>query len=109
MKIDIQNENNYSMVLIEGSLSMDNAATFENALISLLNKKANVILNFKEVRFIDSTCLGIMVLYFTKLKEINKKLIIINIKHDINQMFKLTGISKQISCLNSLDKALDLL
>ncbi len=107
MKIDIKKENNYSMVSIEGSLSMDDSAKFEDALTSLLNEKANIILNFQEVRFIDSTCLGIMVLYFSKSKSAGLQYFIINTKHDISQMFKLTGISKQIPCFSSLEKALE--
>ncbi len=109
MKIASEIHDDYIIFHIEGSLSIEHLSDFEDILQSHLKYERHLVLDLTEVRFIDSSSLGIIVLFFTKLRDIQKHLLLTNIKNDIFQMFNLTGISKQIHCFKTIDEALSFL
>lgn len=109
MKIseDIQKE--YAILSIEGSLSVEQINRLENSLNVCYKTNIHVILQLAEVTFIDSSSIGLIVLYMTKFQSIHKHMILVSPKKEIDQMFNITGVSKHIKVFDSMHLALDLI
>lgn len=107
MKISVEDLGNALFIRIEGSLSVEDLKDFQDAMNSYLLQEKHIILDMTEVSFIDSSSLGIIVLFYSKLLQIKKELIITNIKPEIYQMFNLTGVSKRMRLFKTNKEALD--
>jgi len=107
MKISKNIDDNYILMTIEGSLSVENLRHFEQEMHEALDKNLDLIIDLSEVVFIDSSSLGVIVVFFTKLNNINRHLVLLNVNKDIYEMFSITGLAKRVKICNSLDDALD--
>jgi anti-sigma B factor antagonist len=58
------------------------------------SKQADLIIDCKELNYIDSTGLGIFVGALKKAKQYDKKIIISNLKDNIKKLFIITGLDK---------------
>ncbi|HOO71299.1 MAG TPA: STAS domain-containing protein [Spirochaetota bacterium] len=107
MKIN-KNDHNGSVILhIEGSLSVENLSFFQGTINQCFNENKNVLFELSEVSFIDSSTLGVIVIFYTKMAAKNLKVSIVNVKPEIYQMLNLTGVSKKIKVFNSMSEAID--
>jgi anti-anti-sigma factor len=66
----------------------------------------NVILDFREVKFLSSAALGMLILVNKMCKEYKINLKLCNIDPDIAQVFKITGMNKVFSIHKTADDAL---
>jgi len=66
----------------------------ENLYRVVESNKKNVIIDCKELNYIDSTGLGIFVGALKKAKQYEKKIKIINLKDNIKKLFIITGLDK---------------
>ena len=107
MKVSAEIKDNYILISVKGTLSVENISPFETQLSKHVENKSNIIIDLSDLTFIDSSSLGIIVVYFTKSEKNNNYFALINVNHDIMQMFKTTGLDKRIRIFNSLDDALD--
>jgi stage II sporulation protein AA (anti-sigma F factor antagonist) len=107
MKITKKDQKNTMIIKIEGSLSVENVNILQDELNLCLANEKNVILEFSEVSFIDSSSLGIIVLFYTKLDALKKQLVVSKAKGEIYQMFNLTGVSRRIKVFKNTDDALE--
>ncbi|MGD0516544.1 MAG: STAS domain-containing protein [Thermoguttaceae bacterium] len=57
-------------------------------------EQRNVILDFREVKFLSSAALGMLILVNKMCKEYKINLKLCNIEPDIAQIFKITGMNK---------------
>ena len=71
-----------------------------------VEKKDNILIDLSELNFIDSTSLGILVVFLKKKKKNNRNFALLNINPDIMQMFKITGLDKRIRIFISIDEAM---
>lgn len=109
MKITTNEKDNYVVLGFEGSFSVENLKMLEKTLNKYYEVAKNVIVDLSGVTFLDSSSLGVIVLYFTKMEDIDKHLILIKVKQDIYQMFNITGLSRRFNVFNTLEKALSFL
>ncbi len=66
----------------------------ENLYRVVETNKKDVIIDCKELNYIDSTGLGIFVGALKKAKQYEKKITIINLKDNIKKLFIITGLDK---------------
>lgn len=66
----------------------------------------NIIFDFSNVNFMDSSGIGIIVGRYKNIKKLNGKAAIINANPKIMQIFEMSGILKIIPAYNDLDKAI---
>jgi anti-sigma B factor antagonist len=69
-------------------------------------KQRNVVLDFREVQFLSSAALGMLILINKKCKEQKINLKLCNIKPEIAQIFKITGMNKVFAIYKTADDAL---
>ena len=65
MHITNKTTDDYVILSISGNLSVENQENFENILSDFFKEKKHIIIDLENVSFIDSSTLGIIVLYFT--------------------------------------------
>ena len=105
MKVTSDQKENFILISIKGTLSIENISPFETLVNTHVEKKAHILIDLSELTFIDSSSLGIIVVYFTKSEKNNRHFALLDINPDIMQMFKITGLDKRIKIFRSLDEA----
>lgn len=106
MKVFKKEEENYLLLSIEGSLSVENLNRFEGELNKAIDTKKHLFLDLSKLAFIDSSSLGVIVVVFTKLLAQKCHLVLLNVNRDIREMFSITGLSKRVHMSSSIEEAL---
>src|SRR5208337_2388616 len=104
--VSAEKKENYMLISIKGTLSIENISPFETLLNRHVDEKSHILIDLSELTFIDSSSLGIIVVYYTKSEKNNRQFALLNINADIMQMFKITGLDKRIRIFKNLDDAL---
>jgi anti-anti-sigma factor len=68
--------------------------------------KRNVILDFRDVKFLSSAALGMLILVNKMCKEYKINLKLCNIEPDIAQIFKITGMNKVFKIYKTAEDAI---
>ena len=63
MQITRDDYDNSVVFRLEGSLSVEDISTFQEVMNSCLPEKKHVVLEMSEISFIDSSSLGVIVLF----------------------------------------------
>lgn len=105
MKVTSEQKENFIVISIKGTLSIENISPFETLVNKHVENKDHILIDLSELTFIDSSSLGIIVVYFTKSEKNSRNFVLLNINPDIMQMFKITGLDKRIKIFRSLDEA----
>jgi anti-sigma B factor antagonist len=66
----------------------------------------NVLLDFREVKFLSSAALGMLILVNKMCKEYKINLKLCNIESDIAQVFKITGMNRVFSIYKTAEDAI---
>ncbi len=106
MKIIRETKEEYMLLRVEGSLSVENLNRFEGELNKTLEKGMHVFLDLSKLVFIDSSSLGVIVVFYSKLLEQKCHLVLLNVNRDIGEMFSITGLSKRVHMSYSIEEAL---
>ena len=109
MQISRRHYDKYVILEITGILSVENISNFESSLNDCVKQDKNIIIDLASLKFIDSSSLGIIVLYFAKMEKIGKLLILSDINEDVQQMFSLTKIGKRVPIVDSNEEAIGII
>lgn len=74
--------------------------------LEALNRK-KYIFDFKDVEFIDSTCLGFLIQTNLKLKKENLAIKFININNNFQHIFHVSGLTGELFVFENLEKAIN--
>lgn len=78
-----------------GSLDAENSQEFRQQITDVAQQGAKIVLvDLKNVSFMDSSGLGSLVLAFKTLRASNNKLVLCSINEQIRILFELTGMDK---------------
>ena len=82
-------------VNLYGEVDIYNADSLKNELQALIaEKSADIVLDCTNLKYIDSTGLGVLVNALNRVKEQDKSISITNLKPYIAKIFTLTGLDK---------------
>lgn len=86
---------NVKTVCPTGILDSTKAEYFRQAINQLLAEEADVILiNLKDVTFVDSSGLGTLVVVLKQVRSLNRKLCLCSINDQVKMLFDLTSMDK---------------
>ena len=89
---DTQNKWN---VHLYGEVDIYNADNLKSELHALIEERqADIVLDCTNLKYIDSTGLGVLVSALKKVREADRQISIINLKQYIAKIFTLTGLNK---------------
>lgn len=108
MRIETKETQDVVILSLYGNIrTNDDYADFKKSMDEVIEKgKAKIILNFKEVHFINSSGLGRLVLAVKKVKEINGSLSIVNLSDDLKELFLFTRLDTKIPIFQTEEDAL---
>ncbi len=107
MKIKSTVEDSIAILEIEGSLASDTKVEFDAEINRYVGGSIHVILDLSKVAFVDSSTLGSIIKYYSIFKKNGRHLLLSGINQKIYDVFRLTGISKQINVFESVRDAVD--
>jgi anti-sigma B factor antagonist len=88
-----------------GSLDATKSQDFRQKITDFLESGTKIVLvDFKDVTFMDSSGLGALVLAFKALRAADKKLVLCSINEQIRILFELTGMDKVFEIFPNQDE-----
>ncbi|KKI92198.1 hypothetical protein WQ54_10255 [Bacillus sp. SA1-12] len=94
IKIDIENLDDKEMVLVAGEIDAYTAPRLRETLIPLAEKpNPNIIVNLKQVSYMDSTGLGVFVGLLKVIRKNNGQLNLIELSDRLERLFSITGLN----------------
>ncbi|MBS4534939.1 STAS domain-containing protein [Clostridium sp. D2Q-14] len=78
-----------------GEIDIYTAPKFKEILLNVIETRdSNIIIDGKDLEYIDSTGLGVLISGLKRLKETDKNITIINLRPNISKLFEITGLNK---------------
>lgn len=94
MEIKYRNYNNVLYVMLDGELDEHSAKTASKQLdeIFLSTISKQIIIDLSELKFMDSTGIGVLIGRYKKMKDKGVSIFITNPSYHAEKIFKLTGL-----------------
>ena len=93
MTINIKNEGNVIVIVLGGRLDTTTAPELEQKFNNVFDSTKEIVFDFKELEYISSAGLRVMLLAQKQANKENTKMKIINVCEEINEIFEMTGFS----------------
>ena len=108
MEITKKNFNGIVVFKISGEIIVENRHVLKEAIKEELNNdKLNFVLDFADMKYIDSAGLGILVIQNKKVTEGGGKIKLANLSKDILSLFNLTHLDKAFEIFESIEDAIN--
>ncbi len=107
--MEISSRSNGDIVILDisGEIDLYNAPEIKDIIGSLIDqKKYNVIINLKEVTYIDSSGIGALISSLSNLKKYQGGLKIINVFASVKKVFELTKLTSFFDIHESEEEAI---
>ena len=109
MKITVEEQLEHILVFVEGTISLENLSPFDEKIQTLIKLNKHLIFDLKDVIYIDSSSIGILIMYHSKLKKIEKKLVLTEISKETNEIFQITGLNSKLLITKDLEETFKIL
>jgi anti-sigma B factor antagonist len=110
MNFDIKTEqlsDNAYVISLAGEVDLYTAPEFKQQLLEVISQGAsNVIVDFSNTTFIDSTTLGVLVGGVKRLRTNDGQLTLVCSDRNITKIFEITGLDRVFSIYGSRDEAI---
>lgn len=112
MELEFKKQRRTLIVNVKGELDHHNSQKFKDEIEDQFTKRAvrNIILDLKNLNFMDSSGVGVILGRYRKVKELDGEVAVININKQVKRVFEVSGLSKiikiyqnELDALNSLE------
>lgn len=95
LKVTRNIESDKTQIFLSGEIDIYTSQSFKNELNEVVNScKGDIFIDCKELTYIDSTGLGILVGALKEIRKENNDIYICNLKDNIKKLFIITGLDK---------------
>ncbi|NET23740.1 MAG: STAS domain-containing protein [Okeania sp. SIO1H5] len=102
MEINFREKENWRIMDISGHIKGNEVSQFRTAAQnSLKENRLNLVANMKDVGFIDSSGVGMLITCHQDLKAAGGKLVLMNLSDDIYDLFEMTSIDRLFEIVDS--------
>jgi len=110
MDINHKIKNEVCIVAINGNMAMDSIADIKHYIALILDDESliGLIINFKNVRFIDSSGLGLIISTFKTLQQRDAKFAIFQLNESNTEIFKMTRLGIIVTIVETEEEALSI-
>ncbi len=106
MEISISSFQDHTIVSVEGDIEYNNVGKLKKTINSMIEEDINsLLLNMKEVKYIDSMGIGLLATTQKKMRTKKAKFAIYNVSPDIRDMLRISTIDSLLTIHNSLEEA----
>ncbi|MFA6449981.1 MAG: STAS domain-containing protein [bacterium] len=111
LKLEIKKEKDYTHIIVHGEVDLYNANELKEKVHMSTDRaiSPNLIIDLKDVDYIDSTGLGILIGIKRRTTEKGGVLILVLYSDRINKLFEITGLNKIFTIARGFDAATALL
>ena len=110
-KITVEYSENATIVTLaeERILEEEEIRALQEAIISIIDEsgRLNLILDFRNVRFLSSAVLGLLIRISKRIYESDGQLKLCNIDRKIHEVFKITRLTKIFDIQRDLESAIE--
>jgi len=108
LEVSFRNKQNITVIDLRGSIKTnEDYDVFKGAIDQAIEKgNPKVLLNFREVNFINSSGLGRLILAAKNISEDNGQLKITDLSNDLKELFVFTRLDSKIPIYTSEDEAI---
>lgn len=104
MIISTKEYNDKVIIELEGEIQIKNISEIKKVIYQTIDThKKNIILDFKNVSYIDSSGIGVLLVGYRKASESGNELILCNVPEKIMEILKLTQINRIFRFFTSED------
>lgn len=108
IKINSKDVEGGALLSIHGEIDVYTSPKVKESIISLIDRgKYNIVVNLEEVRYIDSTGLGVLIGALKKLREHSGNITLVCSNPQIKKIFQITGLVKIFGIFKSEEEAFE--
>jgi anti-anti-sigma factor len=105
---EVGKEKNTKIISLEGKMDAISAPEFEDKMGEWIEQgETGFIINLGEVNYMSSAGLRSILIVAKKVKEQEGKLIFVNLREEVQKIFRISGFSSMIPTYESLETALE--
>ena len=107
MEITIEEESDIQVFYIQGEIDFYNSRKVGEAIRRSVSRKKNkIVLDLREVPYVDSSALIVLMKGVNELRRIDGSLKLVNVRESLRRVLDLTGLIAYIDIYYSVDHAL---
>jgi anti-anti-sigma factor len=105
---EVGREKNTRIISLEGKMDAISAPEFEDKMGEWIEQgETSFVINLGEVNYMSSAGLRSILIVAKRLKEQDGKLIFVNLREEVQKIFRISGFSSMIPTYESLEAALE--
>lgn len=106
-RVDVRIQGRAAIVAIAGELDLASSPELEQRLVELLNGDIDLlVIDLRELEFMDSTGLSIIVGAHQRLAETGRKLSLVKGPQQVQRLLDLTGVSERLRLVDSPEEVI---
>lgn len=111
MQLEYKSKNlPYLLIKIKGELDMYNSFDFKKKVLELVDDNEKpVIIDLKELEYIDSSGISVILKVYTKLQKRNQSVYLVHLKEAITRLIELTSLNDLLPIVDSVKDAVMLI
>lgn len=108
MYLNFDKKDNTLIVYLVGELDHHSAEEVRVKIDDRIDRDniKSLVMNFKEVTFMDSSGIGVVIGRFKKLQGRNGNVCVVEVNNRVDKVFKLSGLYKIINSYENLEEAI---
>ncbi|HHV60605.1 MAG TPA: anti-sigma F factor antagonist [Clostridiaceae bacterium] len=109
MNVEFLNKGTALVIKIKGELDHHTAEDVRQKIDNEIMKSVakNVVFDFSEVSFMDSSGIGVIMGRYKNLKQLRGKVSLVNLKPQLKKIFDMSGVFKYVPVYESIHEAIN--
>jgi anti-anti-sigma factor len=104
-RVEVRSENGARLLSVAGELDLASSPTLEQELERVLaDGPGLVIIDLRELEFIDSTGLSVLIRAHNRAQETGHRLGVVNGSRQVRRLLSLTGVAERLTIVESPDE-----
>ncbi|MBR0518367.1 STAS domain-containing protein [bacterium] len=110
IKVDVKEGEGCNILNVCGDVDVYTSPKVKESINALIEKEIyNIVVNLEDVRYVDSTGLGVLIGALKKVKEHNGNIVLVCTNPQIKKIFQITGLVKIFSIFANSEDAIEAL
>ena len=110
IKVDIKEGEGCNILNVCGDVDVYTSPKVKESINALIEKEIyNIVVNLEDVRYVDSTGLGVLIGALKRVKEHNGNIVLVCTNPQIKKIFQITGLVKIFSIFANNEDAVEAL
>ena len=107
LDIDVRKQDNFTVIAVKGEIDLYSVKQLKEKVAFEIDdgRQARIVMDLNDVKYIDSTGLGILIGIKRRCSEKNGELLLVFESERITNLFNITGLQNVFSIFKTVDEA----